>query len=370
MPVKLNSNINLEGFNAIQPYVTADGKQLYFVSNKPGGLGGDDIWVSDLDGEGNPVNSANLGSTINTPLDEQAPYYDEVKKRLVYSSKGFTGLGGFDLFESAGNIGNWGQPKNMGYPINSAKDDLYYYPDPLDARKFFISSDRQSDCCLELFEASDKRFTLEGLVVDCDAYKALPGVKVSFIDSISKETINEQTVGKNAKYNFRINNNRPYKLVLEKGGYFNKVVTVPQPGKLKTDTLFNPDICLQAFIVNKPIVLNNILYDYNKAELRPESKTELDKLLKLLNDNPKMKIELASHTDSVGSDAYNNNLSQMRAQSCVDYITSRGVTTDRIFAKGYGKTKPVAPNSLPDGKDNPDGRQLNRRTEFTVLKVD
>lgn len=369
--VRLNSNVNSEAFDAIQPFVTADGKHLYFVSNKPGGQGGDDIWVSDLDADGNPVNSVNLGSTINTPLDEQAPYYDEKNKELVYSSKGFTGLGGFDLFASTGNMGYWGKPQNMGYPLNSAKDDLYYSVDASNPEKFYISSDRQSDCCLEVFEAFDKRFTLKGLVTDCDTHKPLADVKVSFIDSISKEVVQEVTLGRDAKYTFNVTTNRPYSLKLEKSGYFTKVVPVPQPGNnLRNDTLYNADLCLQAFEVNKPIVINNILYDFNKADLRPESKVILNDLVHILKDNPKIKIELAAHTDSIGSDAYNNNLSQMRAQSCVDYIVSSGIEADRIFAKGYGKTRPIAPNSKPDGSDNPDGRQLNRRTEFTVLKTE
>jgi OOP family OmpA-OmpF porin len=289
----------------------------------------------------------------------------------VFSSKGYTGLGGFDLFESAGIIGYWGKPKNMSYPINSAKDDLYFYPDKGDQTKFSVSSDRESDCCLELFQVTDKRYMLAGLVVDCDTHLPLVGAKVTFVDSISKETLKEEVLDRGAKYAFQINTNRPYSLVIEKTGYFTKVVPVVRPsGKMVKDTLFSPDICLQAFEVNKPIVIKNILYDFNKADLREESKVVLNGLLKILKDNPKIKIELAAHTDSIGSDAYNNNLSQMRAQSCVDYITANGISTDRIFARGYGKTKPVAPNSMPDGKDNPDGRQLNRRTEFTVLKLE
>lgn len=369
-PQRLNSNINVDGFNAIQPFITSDGKQLYFVSNKPGGQGGDDIWVSDLDVSGNPINSTNLGDMINTPQDEQAPYYDDVNQRLIYSSKGFIGLGGFDFFESMGSIGNWQTPRNMGYPMNSAKDDLYYYPNGNDG-KFYISSDRESECCLELFEGMDQRFVLKGLVVDCDTHKALPGVKVSFVDSLSKQTLNSYIVGRSATYTFNVTTKRPYNLVLEKKGYFSKVVPVNMSnGKLMKDTLYNNEICLQAFEVNKPIQIKNILYDYNRATLREESKTVLDGLVKILKDNPKIKIELASHTDSIGSDAYNQNLSQLRAQSCVDYIIASGVSNERIFAKGYGKSRPIAPNSLPNGQDNPDGRQLNRRTEFTVLKVE
>jgi len=367
----LNSNVNLPDFHAQQPFVTSDGKRLYFVSDKPGGQGGQDIWYADLDADGDPVNSNNLGATINTDMDEQAPYYDAPNKRLVYSSKGLVGLGGFDLYESQGDVGYFAKPKNLNYPVNSAKDDLYYFPDRSDATKFYISSDRESDCCLDLFQVTDKRYILSGLVVDCDTKKPLPGVTATFIDSISNQVVAQITTGKDAKYAFKVANNRPYQMRLEKDKYFSKVLPVVRPsGKMMKDTLMAPEICLQSFEVNKPIVINNILYDFNKADLREESKTILNGLVTILKDNPKMKIELSAHTDSIGSDAYNLNLSQQRAQSCVDYIVASGIENDRIFAKGYGKSKPIAPNSLPNGQDNPEGRQLNRRTEFTVLKLD
>ena len=369
-PEKLNSNVNVDGFNAIQPFVTADGKKLYFVSTKPGGVGGDDIWVADLNSDGSPTNSENLGADINTSMDEQAPYYDVLNKRLIYSSKGFLGLGGFDFFESFNDNGKWSIPLNMGYPMNSAKDDLYYVPDNTDTNKFYLSSDRESDCCLNLFEVMDKRHLLTGLVVDCDTRKALSGVKVSFVDSLTKQTIKQITTDNTAHYSFDVKTSRPYSLVLEKTGYFTKVLSVPSSGTMKGDTLFNPEICLQAFKVDKPIVIRNVLYDYDKATLRPESKSVLNELVTIMKDNPKIKVELAAHTDSKGSDSYNDKLSLARAQACVDYIISMGVDESRIYAKGYGERKPIAPNTLPNGKDNPEGRQLNRRTEFKVLKLE
>ncbi|GGH15851.1 OmpA family protein [Mucilaginibacter phyllosphaerae] len=369
-PLKLNSNVNADGFNAIQPFVTADGKRLYFVSTKPGGQGGDDIWVADLGSDGNPTNSTNLGSDINTGMDEQAPYYDAQSKRLIYSSKGFLGLGGFDFFESYDADGKWTAPANMGYPMNSAKDDLYYVPDNVDQNKFYISSDRESDCCLNLFEVTDKRHLLTGLVLDCDTRTALAGVKVSFVDSLTRQTVKQIVTDNTARYSFDVKNTRPYTLVLEKQGYFTKVLPVPSSGKMSGDTLFNPEICLQAFKVDKPIVIKNVLYDYNMATLRPESKTVLNELATIMKDNPKISIELAAHTDSKGSDKYNMGLSQRRAQACVDYIVSLGIPEGRIYAKGYGESRPIAPNILPNGKDNPDGRQLNRRTEFKVLKLE
>ncbi|RYY37617.1 MAG: hypothetical protein EOP46_02000 [Sphingobacteriaceae bacterium] len=369
-PKKLNANVNTDGFNTIQPFVTADGKQLYYTSNRPGGQGGDDIWVSDLNADGNPTNSRNLGASINTEFNEQAPYFDIKNQRLIFSSKGFIGLGGFDFFESWSQNGKWTTPKNMGYPVNSAKDDLYYMPDDEKGDKFFISSDRESDCCLNIFEAYDKQHVLAGMVIDCDTKKPMPGVKISFIDSLSKEVLKELVTDAGAKYAFNIASKRPYNLKLEKKGYFTKVVPVPQSGRMVNDTLFNPDICLQAFEVDKPIVIENVLYDYDKASLRPESKAVLNGLVNIMADNPKIRVELAAHTDAKGSDAYNMKLSQARAKSCVDYIISKGISSNRIYARGYGERKPVAPNKLANGRDNPAGRQLNRRTEFTVVKLE
>jgi outer membrane protein OmpA-like peptidoglycan-associated protein len=367
---KLDNNVNADGYNAIQPFITADGKKLFFVSNKPGGFGGDDIWVSDLGDDGEATNAVNLGSTINTDRDEQAPYYNADEKKLIYSSKGFTGLGGFDFFESKGDIGNWSTPVNMGYPMNSAKDDLYFIPDNKDTNKWYISSDRESDCCLNLFEVHNKSFILAGIVTDCETRKPLAGVKVSFVDSLAKQTLKELTTGADAKYVFKVTSKRPYNLKLEKTGYFTKVLPIPASGQMGNDTLYNAEICLQAFEKDKPIVINNILYDFNKATLRPESKTVLNSLVTIMKDNPKIIVRLGAHTDSIGSVKYNIKLSQARAQSCVDYIISQGITSERIYAKGYGKSMPVAPNSLPNGKDNPEGRQLNRRTEFTVVKTE
>lgn len=369
-PRKLNTNANLSGYNAQQPFVSKDGKKLFFTSNKPGGLGGDDIWQSDLNENGDPVNSTNLGADVNTAMDEEAPWYDATSNKLVYSSKGMIGLGGFDLYISYNHEGKWSKPQNMGYPINSAKDDLYYLPDPDDSRKFYLSSDRESECCLNIFEAYEKNINVIGQVVDCESGQTLADVKVSLVDSAKHENIVSVITDDRSPYKLAIRDKRVYQVVLEKSGYFTKIISL-KPASFSRDTLqLKSGICLQPFKVNKPIALKNILYDFNKATLRPESKMALDTLVSVLHDNPKIKIELASHTDSIGSDAYNIKLSQARAQSCVDYILSKGITEDRIYAKGYGKRKPIAPNSLPNGKDNPAGRQLNRRTEFTVMKTE
>jgi OOP family OmpA-OmpF porin len=366
-PVKLNENVNVEGYNTIQPFITPDGKKLFFASNKPGGMGGYDIWVSDLDLNGEPINNTNLGSTINTSFDEEAPYYNTADTKLIFSSKGFVGLGGFDFFESDLADGKWSTPVNMGYPMNSSKDDLYYYPEG-PTGKFYISSDRESECCLNIFEGVSCKITIKGIVADCIAQQSLAGVKVSLVDSLSSSKINTVVTDASGTYEFKVVNRHPYNIVIEKAGYFTKQQSIPTFDTSTVKTILMEKACMQQYVVNKPIEIKNILYDFNKATLRPESQLALDSLVSLLNNNPLIKIELSSYTDSFGSDEYNINLSQMRAKACVDYLIAKGIATNRLSAKGYGKAKPVDTNTLPDGSDNPDGRQQNRRTEFKVMQ--
>ncbi len=376
-PKALNKLVNVTGYKAMQPFVTPDGKHLYFASDKPGGLGGTDIWQSDLDIEGEPINAVNLGSKINTPDDEQAPFYKETEHKLIYSSKGFVGMGGFDFFESVLTDGQWGKAQNMGYPLNSTRDDLYYYADNQDPNLAFISSDRESECCLSLYKVHiDKQkpllppppptAVLAGLVIDCATTRPLPNVTVNLTDSASKQTV-EYITTQNGKYEFALTFKHSYTLKLIKDGYFVKVMPVKLANSLKTDTLYNPVVCQQEFKIDKPIVIENILYAFNKYDLKPESKVILDNLVNILLDNPKIKVELSSHTDSFGPDWSNDLLCQRRAESCVKYIISKGISADRLSAKGYGKRQPIAPNTLPDGRDNPAGRKLNRRTEFKVI---
>ena len=376
-PRTLNAQVNVDAFDAQQPFVTPDGKKLLFVSNRPGGIGGDDIWQSDLNEQGDGVNAINLGAAINTPADEQAPWYDEATGKLAFSSKGLVGLGGFDLYVSYNHMGQWTKPKNMGYPINSAKDDLYYMPDPDDSHKFYLSSDRSSGCCLNIFEVYQKELSrdtiaqIAGRILDCDSAHLLAGVRVSLVDSVTRDRVSSVITDGHSPYMLAVLDFKNYQLGFEKSGYFTRFIPVKNAVEVEGDSArLNMDVCLKPFKIDKPIALKNILYDYNKATLRPESKIALDTLVSILHDNPKIRVELSSHTDSVGGDAYNLKLSQARAQSCVDYILSKGITEDRIYAMGYGKKKPIAPNSFPDGKDNPDGRQLNRRTEFKVKEAE
>lgn len=367
-PKILGNNINVEGYSSMQPYVTADGKYLLFASNRPGGMGKNDIWYCIMEGS-TPGGARNMGTAINTKDEEQGPFYDSEKNLLVFSTDGRVGLGGLDFFQSEGDFGTWSTPVNMGRPLNSPKDDIYY--SALDSKhpfaEGFISSDRESICCLEVFSIKRVRKVATGLVLDCDTHQPLQGATVTLLDTVRKKTISKVTLDATGRYTFEVDPQRYYKIVAEKDNYFTKTIYFNTDSLTKVDEMNNPTICLKHYEVEKPIVLNNIYYDFGKATLRPESKLVLDTVVDMLNDNPKLVIEMSAHTDSVGSDKFNMKLSQARAQSCVDYLISKGISTQRLIAKGYGESHPIAPNSLPNHKDNPEGRQMNRRTEFKVL---
>jgi outer membrane protein OmpA-like peptidoglycan-associated protein len=313
--------------------------------------------------------AVNMGVVINTSGDEASPYYNSKTGELVFSSNGRVGLGGFDLYESDGTIGagNWSEPKDLGYPVNSAKDDNFYYPSGKEGN-FYTSSDRESVCCMELFNIQLSHIAITGTVRDCDSAKPLPGVEVTLTDSISHKTIGSRLTDDAGHYRFTVINRKPLKLHFDKDEYFSKSAIITTNDLSQVDTLFSNEICMNHFVIGKPIVIPNIEYDFNKATLRPESESVLDSLAQILKDNPKLIVQMRSYTDSIGSFDYNRKLSQRRAQSCVDYLLSQGIPSYRMSAKGYGETDPIAPNSLPDGKDNPAGRQKNRRTAFVVLK--
>ncbi len=364
-PIELGSQINVKGFNSMQPFVTKDGQFLIFSSDRPGGSGKYDLWYAAIRVDGSLGTAVNMGNVINSPEDDQAPYYNGVTKRLLFSTNGRVGMGGFDFFESDGDFGTWSEPRNMGYPFNSAKDDLYYTPLNDDGSDALISSDRDSPCCLELLHLKTRHLTIKGRLLDCNTFEPLKDATVILADSVQEFRVKTDADG---KYSFKVNSNRYFKLTAEKDKYFSKTLTFNYGQMAERDTLFSPELCLTPFEMDKPIVLKDVLYEFNKAELTPDSKEKLDHLYDIMIDNPTIEIELSSHTDSKGTDAYNFDLSDRRARSCVEYLIGKGIGSNRMTSKGYGESKPIAPNELPDGKDNPDGRALNRRTEFKVTK--
>jgi len=364
-PRELGMEVNTIGFNSMQPFVTKDGKYLVFSSDRPGGSGKYDIWFSTLRNDGSVGPASNMGPMINTSENEEAPYYNPETQKLLYSSAGKVGLGGLDFYESEGDFHIWSEPRNLGYPFNSSKDDAYFTPLNTADSEGYISSDRESVCCLEIFHVKKEFITVEGVLMDCRTEKPLPGATVILADSTQEMRVKSDASG---KYRFRVNSNRGFKLSAQMEDYFTKVLSYTYNELIKADTLVNPRLCLTPFKIDKPIVLKDILYDFNSAELNPGSTNILDQLHTLMDDNKSIEIELSAHTDNVGSEAYNMDLSERRAKSCVDYLIGKGVAPERMKSKGYGFSKPVAPNQFANGEDNFLGRQQNRRTEFKVTK--
>jgi OmpA-OmpF porin, OOP family len=364
--------LNAPNSNTQQPMVMPDGKNIVFASDRPGGLGGFDLWMAALDSNGNAGTPVNMGSTINTALDEQAPAYHAASHTFIFSTNGRTGMGGYDFFYSKGDLSGLSEPVNFGYPVNSVKDDLYFTSRGSAnnvLENVVFSSDRDASCCLELFSLNKIKplKQVSGLVVSCIDNKPLAAVTVVIVDTIHNKVIAERMTDANGRYSYTLEAYVPLTAAASNSGYFKNSISIAGPEDEEAAMFSNPDLCLNP-ITEKAITVDNVYYDFNKATLQESSYPGLDKLVQLLNDNPAMLIELGAHTDSKGDDEYNLKLSDARARAVVDYLVSEGIDKGRLVAKGYGESVPVAENTNPDGTDNPDGRQQNRRTEFKVLK--
>jgi OOP family OmpA-OmpF porin len=369
-PVLLDASINMPEANTQQPSVTPDGKYLLFSSDRAGGMGGFDLWYAPLDASGNVGTPVNMGEVINTSQDEQAPFYHAASQSLVFSSNGRIGMGGYDFFQAKGTIGNFQAPVNFGYPTNSVKDDIYFTSRG-GAKNILedvlLSSDRDAACCLELFYLKKIRplKQLSGRLVSCDPAKPLPaGATVTVVDAATGKVLFTTTTGADGTYSFTLEDHLNVKVKGEAKDYIANSVDVAAPADLEEERMNYPDLCLvpEPPKVNETFVVQNVFYDFNKANVKPESYPALDEIVRMLNTYPEMVIELSAHTDNIGSNSYNQKLSEARAKSVVAYLVSKGIDASRLKAKGYGETMPIEPNK------NPEGREKNRRTEFKVLE--
>lgn len=386
---------------------TANTDVLYFVSNRPEGRGGKDIWFSYWDNKKNEWKEPkNCGKKINTILDEITPYYNVDTKTLYFSSEAMQGLGGFDIYKAIGEGKSFGNATNIGYPLNSSYDDLYFVLENNRQRGFFASnrnggySLRHENCCDDIYEFVYSDF------IDIKLTGKIFGITDStFFKSIEKEYISNMVLNVAAidksedvklLYNYPIDlymiepetkkelfvktdftTLGYYMFDLQQGmDYFVKVKDVNNKIKkinLSTKPITHSDtIVLDAIIVNtfpsRAFTVKNIYYEFAKANLTPVAKTTIDNtIFNILKAYPNIKIEISSHTDSIGTDESNMILSQDRAQSVVDYLINKGINKERLVAKGYGEKHPIAPNTFPNGKDNEEGRQKNRRTEFKII---
>jgi outer membrane protein OmpA-like peptidoglycan-associated protein len=362
------------------PSFAPDGKSLYFASNKRGGKGGLDLYRSTLDANGQWGKVTNLGESINTAGDEMFPYAAEDGK-LYFSSDGHAGLGGLDIFVANKDKDGNTTVKNMGVPMNSRWDDFgLSLKTPTEG---YFSSNRdggKGDDDIYYFRDTKNdprivKFNLEGVAFGLDdrgKEQILANAHVVLLDAQNKQ-ISESYTDANGMFAFSLEPSKNYTLVADMKDYFTKRDAISTVGKSPDpETLFDKEttvnmahkMVLEKLKLEKTFVLDNIYYDLNKADIRPDAAIELDKVVEILNDNPTITIELSSHTDSRGDDKLNLKLSQARAESARAYIVSKGIAPERITAKGYGKTKPLIADAATE-----EDFQKNRRTEFKVIKI-
>ncbi len=364
---------NAENYSVGHPTLSLDGNTLYFVSDMPGGYGETDIYYSEKQSTGEWSDPQNLGSIINTTGKELFPSFD-TNGKLYFSSNGHLGMGGLDLFESTGSKNNWTSPGNLKYPINSPKDDFAVIFTEPEIMGYFASNRYggvgSDDIYSFVYSPPPPPLPTELTLVvatyeefDDGSLKPLPGINVHYHYKNSEDLIAIPQITP-AVYHTQLNCNETYMVHGTNPDFFALAQEITTTCETMNDTVFI-DLIFERIVIDKPIVIENIYYDYNKWNIRHDAAIELDKIVTLLTDNPQIIIELGSHTDSRGTKIYNENLSQRRAESAVQYIISKGISKDRITAKGYGEYELV--NNCSDGVQCTEPEhQMNRRTEFKV----
>ncbi len=373
-PETLTEGIN-DGPSNTQPWIAKIGKKeiLFFSSNRTlQSRGGYDIWYSVYDTRrGTYRRPQNAGKQVNTEYDEQTPYYDTRVGKLYFASNGWAGFGGFDIFSADGGPSRYTNVTNLGYPINTCADEMYYVKDPLGKPDAYIVSNRVGSialknptCCDDIWRVQyEPRLIVIGKVVDRKTSEKMSDVVVKMVNQNSDLKTFNSTDG---NFTFNIARGNAYVITGDKPGYSSTRASINTMDVKRTD----PDDTVYVTIYMDSVVVDfsvtNVFYDFDKATLRPESSASLDSLVNFMKDNPSLSVEIYSYTDSKGSVKYNEDLSKRRAQSVVDYVVKAGIEEARLVAKGFGDKMPVAPNKIGN-KDNPEGRQLNRRTEFRIV---
>ncbi|MCD6017300.1 MAG: hypothetical protein K0S53_421 [Bacteroidetes bacterium] len=372
-PVKLNNNINSKHWEP-SAFISADGHAIYFASNRPGGFGGRDIYVSQKTEKGEWGKAFNMGALINTPYDEDAPFIHPDGITLFFSSNGNKTMGGFDvMYSTLSNDGKkWLEPVNVGYPVNSPDDDIFYVVSPDKTNAYYSSfkeggiGEKDNYKITFLDQKKAPLTVLKGIVKNADGN--IPrNIEITVTDNETERVVGVYKANsKTGGYLFVLTPGKNYNISYQAEGF----LFYSENRQIEKNTNYYEiykAIDLPPVIVGSKIVLNNIFFDFDKTTLRPTSNVELKNILRLLTKYPKMIIEIAGYTDSKGTDAYNVKLSKDRAQAVVDFLIVKGVVKNRLVAASYGEAFPAAPNENADGSDSPTGRQLNRRVELKIL---
>jgi outer membrane protein OmpA-like peptidoglycan-associated protein/tetratricopeptide (TPR) repeat protein len=366
--INLGSGVNSK-YSDKHPSVSSDGRILYFASNRPGGYGGLDLWYSIKGKNGSWGMAVNMGSTINTPGNEQSPFIHPDNQSLYFASEGHENLGRGDVFISRrDSMGEWGKPQNLGYPINTYNDEIGLIVDP-NGQKAYFSSNRNPEKGMDIFvfDLPEKSKPvpvsyMKGRVYDARTFK---GIQAEF-ELIDLETgiivMQARSNAFEGDFLVPLPTNKNYALNVSHPGYLFYSDYFEFIGIHKESDPYLKNVPLKPIRSGESIVLNNIFFEFDSYKLKEESKVELNKLLEFLNLNPDLKAEISGHTDNIGTDAYNQKLSRDRARSVVNHLISRGIDISRLSFEGYGSSKPLASNETEEG------RAQNRRTEFKIME--
>ncbi|MTI21033.1 hypothetical protein E1176_08375, partial [Fulvivirga sp. RKSG066] len=396
-PQPLSENINSEGFKENAVSISPDGSLLFFASDRPGGAGGIDIYYSIKDPETEEwTRSKNVGPKINTEYDDDGPFIDYDGKTLYFSSQGRNGMGGYDIFKSEYDSakGEWGEPENLGFPINTPDDDIYFVSTEDGKRGYYASVREDGQGYTDIYmvtilqegevgetiakkeadedEAVDEEPESKELAKVEKESKQLAPVKITVnvlgdkkeaVDAkISLTSVDDNRVAGKTRvgtgsYEFSVTSPevKTYRLSVEADGYVFQTIEIKAPAAKEEPQSISRNVQLRKLQLGTRSVLRNIYFDFNKATFKQESYDELNKLEAMMARNPGMVIEISGHTDNIGAKSYNKQLSQLRANAVKDYLVKKGVDARRIKSVGYGEEKPLASND-----DEKEGRELNR----------
>jgi outer membrane protein OmpA-like peptidoglycan-associated protein len=373
-PKKLNSHINSPYWEPAA-FLTADGKTLFFVSDRPGGYGGTDIYRSKRTANGDWGKAVNLGPTVNSPYDEHSPYLHPDGVTLFFSSKGHKTMGGYDVFSTYSLLSDdkaWVEPVNVGYPINTPGDDAFYMVST-DKQFAYYSSQSddlvgEKDIYMVTF-ADDKKVPLaliKGRVFD-NAGKAARNVTITVTDNGNNEVEGVyQSNSESGQYLFVLTPGKSHNISYEAEGslFYTENTFIPEADSYRETV---KDIKLSDLSAGSKVVLNNIFFDFDQTELKPYSLTELNRVAGFLNTHPKISVEVSGYADSKGSDAYNKRLSLERANAVVNYLMGKGIPKSRLKVMGHGVSDEDA--GLKTNLKDSSGRENHRRVELRIIKV-
>ncbi len=365
----IGSPINTPGYET-QPCVSAGGKSLFYAGIRADGFGGTDIWVSHLGDDGRWGKPENLGSNVNTPYDEMRPFIHPDGQTLYFSSRGHEGMGNFDIYVSRKQAdGTWGKAVNLGYPINTAGDELGIFVSADGKIAYYASEQKDTKGQMDIYsfdlpEEFRPHYTsyVKGSVYDQDSRNVLQA-NVQVYDLATGKLYGTMSGDKvNGVFLSALPAGKDYAVEVIKDGFLPYSANVPLKDA-KEGVPFDVNIPLRKIKVGESVILNNIFFESDKYELKGESSSELGVMIKLMEKNPTLKIEIGGHTDNTGTEPLNQKLSENRAKSVYDYLVAHGVSAERLSFKGYASSKPVADNNTLEGKAK------NRRTEFLVTGI-